>query len=532
MSLKRKSNNTNDISSSSAETFESSISNFKIRKEDFKLDFDDEIMTPKKILIQGFNGGIRQQQQQQQQQSSFGHLSNQENRRVGATTPKRKSVNNLLSEFSNNSAPLSPLNLENINNIASPTFKSSSSSSLSSSPYEKKLQDGFAVPAPVNPAITKLKQKELLASLSQLQSPKTKPVVISSPTTIPTTTTPTATAVKNTTNSSTPSKLKTPIKSLNTFASPSLKRSNTPTNVIIPLSNMTVSSPKKLQVDEECNDSPSPPSNDPVTVRKSPSPTRTKSPSKKTNMINKRIKDIKQCETTIKSDVHPSKVISGSKMLTKHQQQPSASTKPTAKTTTTTIPRMKSSLSNSSIATPIKSVSSGSNSTTTTPIKSISTPITSLTPLKRQNETITTLVSSSSSIGNKSVSTPIVKKIKPTITTTPTTITTPVSSKFKSVSMETSATKRPMPTTTTPVSISKRDLTLSSSRKQSKRPVETSANDDIDFESRIESALIAAAQGTIISGSLLLSSPERAKLEQQQLEQKSKWSPIKRNKQI
>ncbi|GAM24144.1 hypothetical protein SAMD00019534_073190 [Acytostelium subglobosum LB1] len=530
-----------------------SVSSFKIRQEDFKLDFDDDpltsnpIMTPKKLLIQGFKGCDENE--------------NDETLDTSYMMMRQHSHNQLTKKIkSDRSTPSSPLsNISNINQ------NSPSSISICSDNADGPI--AFAMPS--EPTNRRKRSEMLLKSLSSIQSPKTNPACPSpakpslAGTTNNTITTPVKRPISSTSSMSvaTPSKLKTPLKTLSSFASPIPKKrtsicppnspptfksieiisspemsyatstslTSSPSAAMDALSlSSPFSSPLASHTDTLSPLSPPSPMSSPPTGRSTQQRAVFSGLSKKSGQFpNKRIQDIKHVETdlmkSIKTEVHPSS-------LEKCDTQQLDKVKDKANKTTSTS-RSTSGLKTST--TPVHNTAAKPTSVATSkPI-----PMSLTTKPTPTNATVTSKKREASETGIKTAAqattpTPTpTKKIRQDTNPTHTTplvntkrlpATTPTSTSRPSLSNRTATT-----TTPTPLSTSKprREVTLSSSKKSAPR-LSTMPKDDDDFEARIESALLAAAQGNVLQGSLLMTSPEK----EQQEQSRSQWSPINKRR--
>ncbi|KAF2072078.1 hypothetical protein CYY_006598 [Polysphondylium violaceum] len=170
-------------------------------------------------------------------------------------------------------------------------------------------------------------------------------------------------------------------------------------------------------------------------------------------------------------------------------------------TTTFSPKKIKTSTTITTTTTTTTTTTLTKNITTTTPSsKKISTPLSkskrqSLTPYNPKRQSLTPL----SSTKRQSL-TPLTKRLSTITSPSSSSISTPcLTNKFKSVS-------------------------LNSVQKPKRKPTTIDIPIDLEFEKRLEEAILAEAQGKSIShGSLLLTSPER----EEYIRKKNDWSPIK-----
>eukprot|EP01132_Coremiostelium_polycephalum_P007626 gene7626-9382_t len=404
-----------------------------------------------------------------------------------------------------------------------------------------------------------LSSSNLLSGSGEFQMPEPKLKSISPITT--TTTTAATKTIKNNNNSvKTPQKI-SPIKYSLSSTSPISYTNNKSTKLPQQQQQQQTPTQKKMilpisQLESTSNEKPTP-----MDISKSPIKQPQYSSSSTTNnnntikkqpqqqpvglkIPNRRILDIKlETNNTAKSlDVHPAKITNKKPSTTSNTTTfkqvksvpPTTSTattpskvnaKPRATTTTST---PMSNKSKNGAITPVKKTISPKSATPKSSI--IKKVVTSPTPhssptkprLSTSSVTLKKPIVSTSTIHKPRLSTtPSPPSNTSTTTTTSTTNTTPLTNKFKSVSLS----------TTTKNKLNNNNNNSINNAKPKPRPsisstkfVDTSIS-DIEFQSRIESALLAESKGQSFGGSLLLTSPEKEELEKKH----SEYSPIKKS---
>ncbi|KAM9972119.1 hypothetical protein ACTFIW_003472 [Dictyostelium discoideum] len=560
------------------------ISNFKIKKEDFLLDFDDtyeqlNMATPKgKIIIQG------QENHSPFSLKSFSNLSFDYNRPL---SPKTHILN--IQDNNNNYSPI----LKRVNKTISPSLVSStnrfknsfscsssspsSSSSSSSSSSPRLISTPPIISTPSSPMILTSSLDKFDEILSENEFMSLDNSVTSSPSS-------SSSPIIIKTNTTTSTKIITP--------------SSSPSSSYIEDAPSTPSPSKlfqSLSFKSPCS-SPSSSSSSSTTTTTPKSSINGGNIIKKQLFSNKRIQDIKIEKPSTKIDLHPSKLQIKSNLKIKpslpyNSTEVTANTKTTTTTTTTTtnttIPTLskniikrtssvglsptlsstqlvnKSSRKSISATTTTTTITphnnnnnNNNNSTTTTKTPSkrsldtsnLSTPkstsstinkafTTSTTPLKKPRMSMTPLSSSSSS----SSTTPS-KFINPlpssssSSSKTPTTITnskrlstlskpspiTPITP-TPTITKTTTTTTSTTSTTTPNKPTNKRLSTLVNTAQKPRKSYAPPPSSHIsdELEQRIQEALLAEANGNYTGGSVLThSSPQKV--------EQSEWSPIRK----
>ncbi|EAL73748.2 hypothetical protein DDB_G0268590 [Dictyostelium discoideum AX4] len=547
------------------------ISNFKIKKEDFLLDFDDtyeqlNMTTPKgKIIIQG------QENHSPFSLKSFSNLSFDYNRPLSPKT-------HILNIQDNNNNNYSPI-LKRVNKTISPSLVSStnrfknslscsssspSSSSSSSSSSPRLISTPPIISTPSSPMILTSSLDKFDEILSENEFMSLDNSVTSSSSSPSSSSCSSPIVIK--TNATTSTKIVTP--------------SSSPSSSYIEDAPSTPSPSKlfqSLSFKSPCS-SPSSSSSSTTTPKSSINGGNI---IKKQLFSNKRIQDIKIEKPSTKIDLHPSKLQIKSNLKIKpslpyNSTEVTANTKTTTSTTTTTnttIPTLskniikrtssvglsptlsstqlvnKSSRKSISAATTTTITPHNNNSTMTTKTPSkrsldtsnLSTPkstsstinkafTTSTTPLKKPRMSMTPLSSSSSSSTTPSK---FINPLPSSSSKTTTTITnskrlstlskpspiTPITPTITKTTATTTTTTTTTPNKPTNKRLSTLVNTAQKPRKSYAPPPSSHISDEL--EQRIQEALLAEANGNYTGGSVLThSSPQKV--------EQSEWSPIRK----
>ncbi|KAM9962246.1 hypothetical protein ACTFIR_005145 [Dictyostelium discoideum] len=552
------------------------ISNFKIKKEDFLLDFDDtyeqlNMATPKgKIIIQG------QENHSPFSLKSFSNLSFDYNRPL---SPKTHILNIQDNNNNNNYSPI----LKRVNKTISPSLVSStnrfknsfscsssspsSSSSSSSSSSPRLISTPPIISTPSSPMILTssldkfdeiLSENEFMSldnSVTSSTSSSSSPIIIKTNTTTTSTkivtpsSSPSSSYIEDAPSTPSPSKLFQSLSFKSPCSSPSSSSSTTTTttpkssinggNIIKKqlFSNKRIQDikiekpstkidlhPSKLQIKSNLKIKPSLPYNSTEVTAN------TKTTTTLNTTTNTTIPTLSKNIIKRTSSVGLSPTLSSTQLVNKSSRKSISAT--TTTTTTTIPPHNNNNNNNSTTTTKTPSKRSLDTSNLSTP-KSTSSTInkaftTSTTPLKKPRMSMTPLSSSSSTTPSKFInplpSSSSSSKTTTTITNSKRLSTLSKPSPITPITPTPTITKTTTTATTTPNKPTNKRLstlvnTAQKPRKSYAPPPSSHIPDEL--EQRIQEALLAEANGNYTGGSVLThSSPQKV--------EQSEWSPIRK----